>query len=261
MPLADQIRLGCFVLVLVVMALWEAAAARRALPLDRRHRWPANLALVLVGNLAIRVLIPLTLLETASWAAGRGLGLFWQLNAPLRYSVPGSLVALDLALYAQHVVMHKVPLLWRIHRAHHADPGFDVTTGIRFHPFEFVLSALFKMAVVVALGAPPVAVVLFEIWLNSGALFSHGNVRLPLGLDARARRLIVTPDMHRVHHSVRRDEHDTNYGFGLSVWDRLFRTYRAQPAGGHDGMTLGLGYPSTRAASIGGALRIPFDQF
>jgi sterol desaturase/sphingolipid hydroxylase (fatty acid hydroxylase superfamily) len=260
MAIADTIRLSAFVLVLAGMLVWEAVAARRALALPRRARWPANLALVLVGTLVVRLVVPLTLVEAATWAAGRGVGVFWQLGLPLRYAVPLALVALDLAVYAQHVAMHRVGAFWRVHRAHHADPGFDATTGVRFHPIELVISALFKAAVVVALGAPAVAVVLFEIWLNAGALFSHGNVSLPGPLDRMARRLFVTPDMHRVHHSVHRDEHDTNFGFGLSVWDRLFRTYRAQPRDGHDGMALGLGLPVADVAPLGAVLRLPFGR-
>ena len=259
MALADTFRLSAFVLVLGAMLLWEAVAARRALPLPRRARWPANAALVVIGTVAVRLVVPITLVETATWAAGRGLGAFWQVGLPLRYTVALSLVALDLAVYAQHVAMHRMGLLWRVHRAHHADPGFDTTTGVRFHPIELVISALFKAAVVVALGAPAVAVVLFEIWLNAGSLFTHGNVSLGR-FDSLVRRLVVTPDMHRVHHSVHRDEHDTNFGFGLSVWDRLFRTYRAQPRGGHDGMTLGLGLPVAQAAPLGAVLRLPFRR-
>ena len=260
MPIADLIRLGCFAAVFLAMGLWEGLAARRDLPVLRRSRWPANLALVVLGTVAVRVMVPLTLVESATVAAGRGWGVFWQYGMPLRYAIPASLIALDLALYAQHVVLHRVPLLWRVHRTHHADPGFDVTTGVRFHPFELVLSAVCKMAVVVALGAPAAAVVVFEIWLNAGALFSHGNVSLPHRVDAWVRRLIVTPDMHRVHHSLHRDEHNSNFGFGLSVWDRLFRTYRPQPRAGHAAMTLGLGYQPDQVCSLTGALRLPFGR-
>jgi sterol desaturase/sphingolipid hydroxylase (fatty acid hydroxylase superfamily) len=257
--IADSVRLAAFALVLVAMAAWETVAARRALPLPRRARWPANLALVLAGTVTVRLLVPLSLVETATWAAGRGAGAFWQLGLPLRYSVPLTLVALDLAVYAQHVAMHRVGLLWRVHRAHHADPGFDTTTGVRFHPIELVVSALFKMAVVVTLGAPAAAVVLFEIWLNAASLFTHGNVSLGRA-DGLVRGLFVTPDMHRVHHSVHRDEHDRNFGFGLSLWDRVFSTYRAQPRDGHDRMALGLDLPATDAVPLGAVLRLPFRR-
>jgi len=259
MALADTVRLTTFALVLGAMLLWEAVAARRALPLPRHARWPANLAMVALGTIVVRLLIPLTLVETATWAAGRGMGLFWQAGLPLRYTVPLTLVAMDLAVYAQHVAMHKVGILWRVHKVHHADLGFDTTTGLRFHPIELVLSTLFKGAVVVALGAPAAGVLLFEIWLNTGALFSHGNVSLGR-LDTLVRRLIVTPDMHRVHHSVYRDEHDRNFGFGLSVWDRSFSTYRATPRDGHEGMTLGLGLRPQEAVPIGALLRLPFRR-
>jgi sterol desaturase/sphingolipid hydroxylase (fatty acid hydroxylase superfamily) len=149
-------------------------------------------------------------------------------------------LALDLAIYAQHVAFHKAPLLWRLHRMHHADPDFDVTTGVRFHPFEILISMLIKIAVVIALGIPPVAVIAFEVVLNATSMFNHGNVAMPSWLDRALRAIVVTPDMHRVHHSVDARETDSNFGFNLSWWDRLFRTYRAAPQAGHAGMTIGL---------------------
>ena len=169
-----------------------------------------------------------------------GWGFFNAAGAPAWLAFAASVVLLDLAIWAQHVVMHRAPWLWRLHRVHHSDIDFDATTAIRFHPFEIILSMFYKMVVVVILGAPAAAVICFEILLSGGALFTHGNVRLPLAFDRMLRWVVVTPDMHRVHHSVRRPETDSNYGFSLSLWDRLFGTYRDQPADGHEGMAIGL---------------------
>ncbi|TVR79853.1 MAG: sterol desaturase family protein [Rhodospirillales bacterium] len=234
------IRLGAFAAVLALMAAWEAARPRRVRQVARRVRWAANLGIVAIDALAIRVVFPVAAVGMALIAADQGWGLFNALAVPFWVAVVLSVVLLDLAIWTQHLVFHKVPWLWRLHRMHHTDLDFDVTTGLRFHPLEIVLSMAIKMAVIVALGAPAAAVVAFEVILNGLALFNHANVRLPAGIDAVLRRVIVTPDMHRVHHSVHRDETDSNYGFNLSVWDRLFGTYRAQPRDGHTGMTIGL---------------------
>jgi len=234
------LRFGVFVLVLTAMAGWELAAPFRAQARGRSRRWPANLGIVVVDSLVVRVLFPAGAVGAALWAEARGIGLFHALGVPAPLAVPLSVVLLDLAIWGQHRVFHAVPLLWRLHRLHHADTEFDVTTGLRFHPIEIALSMLIKVAVVVALGAPAVSVLLFEVLLNAASMFSHGNVRLPARIDAALRCLIVTPDMHRVHHSARREETDSNFGFCLSVWDRWFGTYRAEPAEGQERFTIGL---------------------
>ena len=240
------LRLAVFLSVLAAMALWEVAAPRRRREIPRLLRWTNNLALVVLDTAVLRLAFPMLAVGLAILAEQRGWGLFNLLAVPGWLAFVASVVILDLAIYGQHVVFHAVPVLWRLHRMHHADLDFDVTTALRFHPVEIVLSMAVKLAVVAALGPPALAVLVFEVLLNATALFSHSNVRLPAGLDRVLRWGIVTPDMHRVHHSIDRVETDSNYGFNLSVWDRLFRTYRAQPAKGHDAMQIGIGQFRTR---------------
>jgi sterol desaturase/sphingolipid hydroxylase (fatty acid hydroxylase superfamily) len=234
------LRLGVFVSVLLLMAAWEVFSPRRHQAHGRSARWPSNLGIVVLDSLVVRVLFPAGAVGAALWAEAGGWGLLRLIEAPAWVAVPLSVMLLDLAIWAQHVVFHHVPVLWRLHRMHHADTEFDVTTGLRFHPVEIVLSMLIKIVVVVALGAPALAVLLFEVILNASAMFSHGNVRLPAWADATLRRVIVTPDMHRVHHSAIREETNSNYGFCLSVWDRLFGTYRPEPRLGQEGFTIGI---------------------
>jgi sterol desaturase/sphingolipid hydroxylase (fatty acid hydroxylase superfamily) len=229
-----------FASVLVVVALGEALAPRRRRTLGRRRRWPGNLGVVAVDTIVVRALFPAAAVGMGVLAETQHFGLLQWLSAPALIAVPLSVLLLDVAIYGQHIVFHAVPVLWRLHRMHHADLDFDVTTGIRFHPIEIVLSLLFKIAVVAALGAPAVAVLLFEILLNATSMFSHANIALPLPLDRALRAVLVTPDMHRVHHSILRDETNSNYGFNLSLWDRLFGTYRPQPKAGHTSMTIGI---------------------
>lgn len=234
------VRLTCFGAVLAGVAAWEWFAPRRALNHSRLTRWPSNLALVALNTAVLRVVFPLAAVGMAGLAVERGWGVLNILDVADWLAVLIAIIVLDLAIYAQHVVVHAVPVLWRLHRMHHADLDIDVTTGARFHPLEIVLSMGIKLAVVALLGAPPLAVMVFEIILNAAAMFNHGNVRLPVAVDRVLRWLIVTPDMHRVHHSVRKDETNSNYGFNIPWWDRLFGTYRDQPADGHQGMTIGL---------------------
>ena len=235
-----SIRLGVFAAVLLIMALWEVLAPRRQQKHGRAQRWPSNFGVLLVDALITRLLIPTTLAAFAATAAAQGWGLFNVLTVPHWVAIVLSILLLDLAIYGQHVTFHAVPMFWRLHRMHHADTECDVTTGIRFHPIEIVLSVLIKMTIIAALGAPAVAVLVFEILLNATSLFNHSNVAMPQWLDALVRRLIVTPDMHRVHHSVAVEETNSNYGFNLSLWDRVFGTYRPQPKAGQLGMTIGL---------------------
>lgn len=234
------IRGGAFFLVLVIMVLWEVSAARRTQRIARRQRWPANLSIVVLNTVVLRLVFPLAAVGAALFAAEQGWGLLNLITVPLWAAVLASVLLLDLVIYLQHRVFHTVPWLWRLHRMHHADLELDVTSGLRFHPLEILLSMAIKVAIVMLLGAPAVAVILFEVLLNATAMFNHGNVRLPRTIDRRLRWLLVTPDMHRVHHSVVRAETDSNFGFSLSWWDRLFGTYREQPAAGQLGMTIGL---------------------
>jgi len=233
------IRLVFFVGVLVVMALWEAVAPRRS-DVTRLVRWTSNLGIVVVNTVAVRLVFPAAAVGFAAWAETQGWGLFNAVAVPFWVAFVVSLAVLDFAIYIQHVMFHAVPALWRLHRMHHADLGFDVTTGLRFHPIEILLSMGFKIAVLAALGAPAVAVLVFEVVLNATAMFNHGNVRMPRRLDALLRLFVVTADMHRVHHSIVPAETNSNFGFNIPWWDRLFGTYRAQPAAGHDGMTIGI---------------------
>ncbi|MDZ4692958.1 sterol desaturase family protein [Terricaulis sp.] len=234
------IRLGAFVGVFVVMGVWELAAPKRPQAISRARRWPGNLGFSIINTLALRILFPAAAVGAAIFAESRGWGLFQVMNAPAAVAILGSVIALDLVIYLQHRLFHAVPLLWRLHRVHHTDLEFDVTTGVRFHPAEILLSMLIKIAAVVALGAPAVAVLVFEVLLNATTMFNHANIKLPRALDRIVRLIVVTPDMHRVHHSVRREETNSNFGFSLPWWDRAFRTYRAQPADGHDRMTIGV---------------------
>ncbi|MBV8770962.1 MAG: sterol desaturase family protein [Deltaproteobacteria bacterium] len=206
----------------------------------RLRRWPGNLAIVALNGVLLRILLPATAVSLALLAAHRGWGLLNNLPLPGWGAFVASMVLLDLAIYLQHVIFHAVPALWRIHRMHHTDLDFDVTTGVRFHPIEIVLSMLTKFGIVVTLGAPPAAVLSFEVLLNATSMFNHGNVHIPVRFDRRVRWLVVTPDMHRVHHSIVAGETNSNFGFNLPWWGHLFGTYRGQPAAGHEGMTIGI---------------------
>jgi sterol desaturase/sphingolipid hydroxylase (fatty acid hydroxylase superfamily) len=234
------IRLGAFAAIFMAMALWELAAPRRRQVIRRLRRWPGNLGIVVLNTLLVRLAFPTAAVGVALLAESRGWGLLPALNAPPWFAVAAAVILLDLAIYLQHVLFHAVPALWRLHRMHHADLEFDVTTGARFHPIEILLSMGIKLGVVAALGAPAAAVLIFEVLLNATSMFNHGNVRLPARLDRALRWLVVTPDMHRVHHSVVPRETNSNFGFNLPWWDRLFGTYRAQPQAGHEGMTIGI---------------------
>ncbi len=234
------IRLGIFLGVLVLVAGWEARRPRRARRFSRWRRWPSNFGIVVLNTVVAKLLFPVAAVGMAVYAREHGWGLFNAVEVPGALAVVATVVALDLIIYLQHVMVHAVPALWRLHRMHHADLDFDVTTGARFHPIEIVLSMVIKLAAVVVLGAPPVAVVIFEVILNATSMFNHGNLRLPVAVDRVLRLFVVTPDMHRVHHSVNPAETNSNFGFNLPWWDRLLGTYRAQPAAGHEAMTIGI---------------------
>lgn len=234
------IRLSCFVGVFAIMTFWELLAPRRVLSVGKPWRWGSNLGLVFLNSLLLRFIAPLGAVGIALFAKSQGWGLFNVIDVPNWLAIGASVVILDFAIYLQHVMFHAVPLFWRLHMVHHADLDIDVTTGLRFHTVEILLSMGIKAAVVLLLGPPAVAVLIFEVVLNATSMFNHSNVRMPLGVDRVVRWLLVTPNMHCVHHSVYPQETNSNFGFNLPWWDRLLGTYRDQPAEGYTGMTLGL---------------------
>jgi sterol desaturase/sphingolipid hydroxylase (fatty acid hydroxylase superfamily) len=234
------IRLGVFAAVLALLITWELLAPRRPLLVGRWRRWPGNASMVVIGALLVRILFPAAAVGLALVAEANGWGLLNLVVVPDWLAILIAVILLDLIIYAQHVLFHANPLLWRLHRMHHADLDIDVTTGIRFHPVEILLSMVIKLGAVAMLGAPALGVMIFEILLNATSMFNHSNVRLPVAVDRWLRRILVTPDMHRVHHSIVRHETNANFGFNLPWWDHLFGTYHAQPAAGHKAMTIGL---------------------
>lgn len=257
------LRLSVFLGLFALFAVLEAWAPRRARVQPRGGRWFTNLSLVVIDTLTLRalsVLLPALAVGAALDAWRNDWGLFNQLTWPLWTEMLLTILILDLAIWAQHLVTHKVPAFWRFHRVHHADRDLDVTSGLRFHPVEIAASMALKIGLVYLLGPQALAVLLFEVLLNGTALFNHANLRLPPWLDRVVRLVLVTPDMHRVHHSVIREEHDSNFGFALSIWDRIFGTYRAQPAGGHDAMQVGLEWQDEKPARLGWALWLPFRR-
>ncbi len=279
-PWDTTARIAAFFGIFGIMAIWEIRAPRRPKREPLRRRWITNMAIValdivllrgfglLVANaLFLRVLFPATAVATAVWAAEADFGLFNSTQALNGAAVPGLLagaiafVLLDFAVWLEHVVSHKVPLLWRLHRVHHADVDLDVTSGLRFHPLEIILSMGWKAGLVALMGAPVLSVLLFEIVLNGMAMFNHSNARIPDRIDRLLRLLLVTPDMHRCHHSIIRKETDSNYGFNLSVWDRLFGVYTDVPEKGHEGMTIGIAeHQDDRPASLAWSLIYPFRK-
>lgn len=234
------IRMAFFLGILLVMAIWEVAAPRRRREIPRLIRWSNNLGIVIIDTLLVRLTFPIVAVGLAVMAEARGWGLFNIIGTPAWLAFILSVLALDLAIYLQHVMLHAVPALWRLHRMHHADLEFDVSTGLRFHPVEILLSMGIKLAVVAALGPPAVAVLVFEVLLNATAMFNHSNIRIPAAIDRILRLVVVTPDMHRVHHSIHPSETNSNFGFNLPWWDRLLGTYLPQPREGHEAMTIGI---------------------
>lgn len=257
------IRLAVFLGLFSVLALLEWLLPRRARRQARTGRWATNWGIIILDTLTLRLMalaMPLLAVGAAVDAGQQGWGLLNVIGWPVWLEVVLAILILDFVIWAQHLITHKVPVLWRLHRVHHADRDMDVTTAIRFHPVEIALSMLLKIGVVYLLGPAALAVILFEIILNGTAMFNHANLRLPAGVDRVVRMVLVTPDMHRVHHSVHREEHDSNYGFALSVWDRMFGTYVAQPTDGHEGMSVGLEWQDERPAHLGWSLKLPFIQ-
>lgn len=254
---------GVFLALFATFAGLEALVPRRVRSLSRQRRWATNLALTVLNTLALRglaILLPLLAIGAALDAEAQGWGLLNGVDWPGWVELVLAVLILDLAIWAQHLVTHKVPLFWRFHRVHHADRDMDVTTGFRFHPVEILASMGLKVGLVYALGPSALAVLVFEVLLSGTALFNHANVALPVGVDRVLRLVLVTPDMHRVHHSVHREEHDSNYGFCLSVWDRIFGTHVPQPKAGHDAMTVGLEWQDERPARLAWVLGLPFRR-
>jgi len=259
MQYESYLRLGCFLGVLVFLAVWEVLAPRRRLTVSKPRRWASNLGLVALNTVALRLAFALGAVGVSVVAAERQWGLLNNVSLPAWLAVPVAAIALDFAIYLQHVLFHAVPALWRLHMVHHADVDFDLTTGLRFHTIEVLLSLGIKVAAIVLLGAPPLGVLIFEVLLNATSMFNHGNVRMPAGLDRALRWIVVTPDMHRVHHSVHVNETNSNFGFNLPWWDYLLGTYRPQPRDGHQGMTIGLSQlRDERTQSLPGMLLLPF---
>ena len=234
------IRLISFILIFILIALWEIRMPRRVLTTSKKWRWFNNLSIIAINPVLLRLVFPVLAVEMARTAQANGWGLLNHFGTPGLIALVVGIVALDLVIYLQHVMFHAVPILWRLHRVHHADLDYDLTTGLRFHPVEIVLSTVLKITIIVALGPPVAAVLAFEILLNGMAMFNHGNIKLASSVDRFLRLLVVTPDVHRVHHSVIMRETNSNYGFNLSIWDRMFGTYLAQPSKGHQDMTIGL---------------------
>ena len=255
------LRLTVFLGAFCLFASLEAIKPRRARVASRTSRWTTNWAITIIDSLTLRamaVLLPVLAVTAAIDAQEIGVGLFTHLALPIWLEWLAVVLILDFLIWGQHVLTHKIPLLWRLHRVHHADRDMDVTTAIRFHPIEIALSMVLKIGAVYLLGPAAGAVILFEIILNASALFNHANFALPQSIDSKLRLVLVTPDMHRVHHSINRAEHDTNYGFCLSVWDRFCGTYKQQPDDGHDAMTVGLQWQDTRPERLGWSLWLPF---
>jgi sterol desaturase/sphingolipid hydroxylase (fatty acid hydroxylase superfamily) len=253
------VRFASFAAIFAAMAVWELLLPCRALLVGRKPRWPGNLGILAVDALAVRLVIPAAAVGVAIMAAEKGWGLFNLTTIPGWLAAIGGFLILDLAIYAQHYAFHHVPWLWRLHRMHHADLDIDLTTGVRFHPIEILISMAIKIAIVLLFGIPAIAVLIFEIVLNATSVFNHANVAMPKGVDRLLRLVVVTPDMHRVHHSIIRAETDSNFGFNLPWWDWLFGTYRAQPAAGHQRMTIGLPiFRNVRELRIDRLLTQPF---
>ncbi len=255
-----EIRLGFFVGIFTLVAIWELIAPRRVLTVSKLLRWSSNFGLVVLNTMLLRLVFPMAAVGVAAVCAENGWGVLNYFQVPIWFAVPLTLIAMDFVIWLQHVIFHVVPMLWRLHRVHHADLDYDLTTGSRFHPIEIALSMLIKVATITILGAPVMAVVIFEVLLNAAAMFNHGNIRLPEKFDQILRWVIVTPDMHRVHHSVEVDETNSNFGFNLPWWDRLFGTYREQPRAGQVGMLIGIqGNSDPReVVRLDGMLLMPF---
>ena len=255
------LRLGIFAGALILFSSLEAIFPRRTRNLPRQTRWLTHLGITVIDSLAVRLLGPLTAIAVAIWASGKGIGLFNLTHLPLWVEITLAFILLDFAIYLQHVISHRIPLFWRFHKVHHTDRDLDASSAVRFHPVEILLSMLYKCGLVLLIGPAAIAILIFEIVLNASAIFNHANLKLPITLDKSLRIFIVTPDMHRVHHSVIEGETNSNYGFNFSIWDKLCRTYKAQPKAGHDAMKIGLSeHQNSAPANLLWSLKLPFAK-
>lgn len=255
------LRLSIFAGALILFSSLEALFPRKRRNLPRQTRWLTHLGITIIDSLAVRVLGPLTAIAIAIWASGKGIGVFNIIDWPLWLEITLAFILLDFAIYLQHIISHRVPLFWRLHKVHHTDRDLDASSAVRFHPLEIILSMIYKCGIVLIIGPAALAVLIFEIVLNASAIFNHANLRLPIWLDKLLRLLIVTPDMHRVHHSVIERETNRNFGFNFSIWDKLFGTYKAQPEAGHEGMTIGLSeHQSSGPSKLWWSLKLPFAK-
>lgn len=254
------LRVGGFFGILGIMYLWEMIAPRRALTIPKPLRWVNNIGMVFLNSFLLRIIFPSAAVGVATLAQKHDWGFFYYLKVSYTLAVLSSIIAMDFFIYLQHVMFHAVPAFWRVHRMHHADLDIDVTTGIRFHPVEIILSMLIKFAVIVIIGPPVVSVIMFEVVLNATSMFNHANLYIPRNIDKVMRWFMVTPDMHRVHHSADPNETNTNFGFNMPWWDRLLGTYKNQPLLGHEGMIIGLReFRDLRQSTmLPGMLAIPF---
>ena len=253
------IRIVFFLGILIPLALWEFLSPRRVLTTSKPVRWFGNMGVVLINTVALRTLFPVLAVDLASMAERNGWGILNYYSPPSWVAIVVGVIALDLLIYLQHILFHSVPVFWRLHMMHHADLDVDISTGLRFHPIEIILSMGIKMAAVAAIGPPSVSVIIFEVILNATSMFNHGNILLPAGFDKIVRLFVVTPDMHRVHHSVTIRETNSNFGFNFPWWDRLFGTYRAQPAAGHEEMVIGLSqFRNAKRLTLPWMLVLPF---
>ncbi len=254
-------RLGAFLIVLAIMIIWEIKHPRRKNDQKRKTRWPVNFGLMILGSVLVRFTVGGIVYQTSVIAAEKNIGLLNLIDFQNIISIILTLIILDLIIYGQHVASHKISMIWKLHQVHHTDLVYDTSTGIRFHPIEIFFSLLIKVIAVFIIGVAPIAVIIFEVILNTCAVFNHGNVKLPLSVDKQLRKILVTPDMHRVHHSIHRDETDSNYGFSISIWDRIFGTYIDQPRDGHEEMTIGLDYfRKPEDEKFQNVLMLPFKQ-
>ena len=255
----NAVRLTVFLIFLIGMSALEALVPRKSRVAPRAERWLTNIGFAVIDTIALRILVPIAAVGTAIWAQENSFGILHLVDLPLAVKIITAILVLDLALYWQHVATHKIPLFWRFHKVHHADRDLDASSGVRFHPVEICVSMIFKMFIVAIIGAPLIAVIIFEIILNACALFNHANVRLPIWMDRMLRIFIVTPDYHRVHHSIIETETNSNYGFSLTLWDHLFKSYQAQPAAGHDRMKIGLSeHQDSKPQRLIWSLSLPF---
>lgn len=255
----SSLRLGVFLSVFVIMALAEWGLPKRDRTMMQGRRWVTNWGIVILDSVVTRLVMPILPIGVAIYATDQGWGLLNWLALPAWLSILLAFLILDFAIWLQHLLSHRIPLFWKLHKVHHVDRDIDVSTALRFHPLEILLSLIYKMVWVLVFGAPAIAVFLFEVVLNAAALFNHANVHLPETADRLLRLLVVTPDMHRVHHSNRPRETHSNFGFNLSIWDRIFRTYVAQPLDGHEGMTIGLDpYQDEKPSQFFWSLLLPF---